>query len=360
MISSRSSTQFPDHPMPSWYPDFPSRLRTRQYLASYAEVFGLDRHIELDTEVLSAVPCEDRFGAPGWTVLLRADGRQQTRRYRTVTVANGHTWSPRRVRHPGQFSGVTTRSDEYWDASVSESSRVLVIGCGNTGCDIAVDAGRAGTHSSISMRSGTWFFPKTFLGVPLSDVPTRMPAWLRLAPLEWAFGRVVLRLAVGDLRRFVDGTSADFDVVVYATGYRIDFPMLAPELVDGQPVLCARTASPRHRGLFFPGIGQARTGGGPLYQEAGYLCARMIAHEAGSRRGVVEDLVSLLRGRLRSRLVRPADTRSRGLGAIQRDLRLLTWLLDRVGAPGAESRRADNTQSEADFQKIDEADRLAG
>ncbi|MEV0381766.1 NAD(P)-binding protein [Nonomuraea sp. NPDC050643] len=56
IISSRRTTELPDHPMPDTYPDFPSRRQLADYLASYATVSGLDPHCRFSTTVTRVRP----------------------------------------------------------------------------------------------------------------------------------------------------------------------------------------------------------------------------------------------------------------------------------------------------------------
>ena len=339
-ISSKRATEFPDYPMPASYPDFPSRAQMQAYFEDYAHAFGLDRHITLKhfSRPCTAVGRTTRAHGVGMSCSSKrvagCKGAIARSRWRL-----GITGRP----NPCVIRDVSTaRSCARTSTGVLSSSRASAFSSsatGNTGCDIAVDAGRVGARAAISMRSGAWFFPKMFCGVPLADIPQMFPPWLRFDAIDQLLGRFITAFAVGDLSRygvpqprfrhfekhpiintdlirairhgrvhvrpdvarldghrvsFVDGTSEAFDCLVYATGYRIHFPMLDPadallRLEGGRPVLLLGLAAPDHRGLFVPGLGQARTGGGPLFQESGYCVARMIAHEMRSTDGLRAD-----------------------------------------------------------------------
>jgi hypothetical protein len=136
--------------------------------------------------------------------------------------------------------------------------------------------------------------------------------------------------------------------------------MLAPEdglleWVDERPVLFLQMMSPVWRGLFLGGIGQARTGGGPLYQEQGYLLARAAAFEAHDALGVKARLESLPLVRLARQpwmerfsgrqIVAPADKRSHGIGRQRRGLKQLHQLLDAAGARGLEPQPAARAEA---------------
>ena len=388
LISSRRSTSLPDYPMPKSWPDFPSRNQVRAYLQAYAREFGMASHVRSGVEVTRVRPDPGATAESRW-LLDFADGT--TKAYETVTLATGHFSTPREFQHPGSFDGEIIRSGEYRDDRVFAAKRVLVVGYGNTGCDAAVDAARVTGHADISMRSGTYFLPKTFLGIPMADFGMYSP--IKTDFIDRLAARAAHRLSVGDLGKygisrpqfrildkhpvlnsellhlirhgqvtvrpdiarldgsrvqFVDGHVGEYDVIFHATGYRVDYPMLHEddhviERKGDLPILLVGTVAPLHRGLFFVGLGQARTGGGPLFQSAGYSVARLAALDAHSSRPV-PDLIreskraQFLQKRLKRRLDRPADMRSKGLGEVQRGLKWLSGLCDEIGAPSAPTR----------------------
>jgi NADPH-dependent 2,4-dienoyl-CoA reductase/sulfur reductase-like enzyme len=384
IISSRRTTELPDFPMPGSYPDFPSRDQMAEYLNAYARAFKLDSYCRFGRSVQRV-----RLGGQRrWMVELDRGAPIEAD---TVTIATGHHTTPKPVSHPGAWDGKILRSDAYRNADQLRDRRVLVIGCGNTGCDIAVAAARVNGCADISMRSGAYFFPKLFLGMPIAELGRRLPF-----SGEWSdrlIARVVHRCAVGDLthygmprptfrildkhptvngelpalirhgrirprpdvkrldgRRvhFADGTIGEYDLLVYAVGYRVSLPMLKPgdDLLsweDGLPVLHSQLIAPKVRGLFIMGLGQARTGGGPLFQESGYLVARMAAHEARGGLAITDaidrdNMIRFARAFLGYRSVDKADMRSRGIVHVTRSLRHLRSILDRIGCPDAPSR----------------------
>ena len=387
IISSKLTTQFPDFPMPDTYPDFPSKQQMQLYFKQYADHFGITPHIRFGNCVEAVRPLSNGDEPALWEVSLADGSRKQ---YRTVTVANGHNWFPNVVSHPGHFDGDIMQSDEYYDGSCFRGRRVLIVGYGNTGCDLAVDASREGVSCDISMRSGNYFFPKTFAGIPVADLLQKSP--VQLEWMERLVARVINFLAVGDMKRygmpkpthrildrhpivntelvhrvrhgkihpradishfegrrvhFVDGTSGIYDLVVYCTGYRLSLPMLneADEVLDWQdklPRLFLRIMSPKYRGIFFPGIGQARTGGGPLYQESGYLIARLAAHDANSTESVQRQLrdhwmIDFAMLFLGLKAVAKADLSSRSLKYYLKMINDLHRVLDHLKAPKVNS-----------------------
>ena len=162
IISSKKVTEFKDYPMPDDYPDFPSRQNMYDYIKDYANHFDLEQVVEFNTKVIFVRPVENNL----WEVTL---DNGDVRIYKGVLVCNGHHWSQRHPKYPGTFTGEYFHSKEYKKPEQLKGKKVLVIGGGNSACDIASEAARVGVDCSMSMRSGIWFFPKTIFGKPLTD-----------------------------------------------------------------------------------------------------------------------------------------------------------------------------------------------
>ena len=389
IISSRFSTGFTDFPMPESFPDFPSKAEMQRYFRSYAEHFGLLEHIRLNTEVLRVSPLPaNGVDEPRWRTEC-AGGRVVFSH--TVTIANGHHTEPLTADYPGTFAGQMTGSSEYRTPDLFEGKRVLVVGSGNTACDAAVDASLHGLSADISIRDGVYSFPRTFMGKPFDTLMRSLP--IKAEWLERLVGWVVHKAAVGDprhygmpkpqfrifdqhpvinselLRRiklgevgvrpeierfdghrvvFKDGSSREYDMVFWAIGYRIGFPLLRPEdqLLDWDgrlPVMFLQLASPKHRGLFIAGLGQARTGGGPLFELGGYLTARMATFDARQGQSVTAAIAAHPEIRFAQRwlglkLVDKADMRSRSLQEHTKAGAGLARVLDAIGASDAPRR----------------------
>jgi len=202
LISSKPFTQFPDFPMPDSWPDYPHHSQLLAYLERYADHFELRPHIWFGTEVVRVEPAEDGH----WDVTTKGahGGTERTARYAALVIANGHNWSPKWPQYEGlsEYSGQVMHASAYKDPAQLRGRRVLVVGAGNTGCDIAVEAAQNAARCWHSTRRGYWYAPKYALGRPADQVNDlahllRLPLWLR----QWLFHRV-LRMTVGDLPRF--------------------------------------------------------------------------------------------------------------------------------------------------------------
>lgn len=313
IVSSRKTTEYADYPMPAHYPDFPSREQMLEYLRDFARHFDLRPQIEFSTKVVLVGPRPDEL----WDVGLAGGER---RIYKGVLLCNGHHWSKRWPDYPGRFAGTFIHTKDYKRPEQLAGKRVLVIGGGNSACDVASEAARVGRSCDLSLRRGYWFLPKSILGRPLVEaLPLWLPVWL-----QRLFLRAALKVVVGDYRdyglplpdhrifehhptlnsellhyvkhgrirprpdirrfdgarvEFVDGSGAAYDVVVCGTGYHVDFPFLPKGLVPvtgGLAHVYGGGLLPDYKHLYVIGTMQPRYGFGPLLAEGGDLVAMMI------------------------------------------------------------------------------------
>src|SRR5262245_40625316 len=163
LISSKPLTQFPDFPMPREYPDYPDHAQALTYLRAYARAFGLYDHIRFGQTVERA----ERDGPGEWRVTL---GDGTTRTYSGLIVASGVHSVPALPTVPGRFEGATMHSCGYKSPEIFLARRVLVVGAGNSGCDIAAEAGRHAAQAFLSVRRGYHFIPKYSFGRPTDQV----------------------------------------------------------------------------------------------------------------------------------------------------------------------------------------------
>lgn len=313
IISSRKVTQFTHFPMPADYPDFPSAKQMWDYLNAFADAFDLRSQIELNRTVQLVQPIDNNL----WQVTF-TDGQQRI--YKGVLLCNGHHWCKRFPKFEGEFSGEMIHSKDYKKPSQLIGKRVLVIGGGNSACDIAAEAARVAKKSVLSLRESVWFIPKTFAGVPVTDLihwwmPEWLQRWLAYSIVRLTFGhhknyglsepsyrifdkhptlnnevpyyiqhgRIVPKPAILKLNgyqvEFVDGSCDEFDLMVCATGYEVSYPFLPPELqrVQGSIVQCyGGSFLADYKGIYYIGWGQARGGVGSLMSAYGPLFTRFL------------------------------------------------------------------------------------
>src|SRR5205823_5707100 len=151
IISSNKLSAFDDFPMPPDYPDFPSHRQLRAYFESYADAFGLRPYIRLKTRVKDARPA----AGARWSVSLEGPDGAAEESFDYLFVCSGHHRDPSIPTYPGQFTGLALHSHAYRRADPFRGKQVLVVGAGNSACDIAVDLSRFTRRTCISMRRGT-------------------------------------------------------------------------------------------------------------------------------------------------------------------------------------------------------------
>lgn len=262
-ISSSARSGWADLPMPDHYPDYPRWWEIRDYIHAWAAHHDLGRHYEFGVRVETAVPVESEEGER-WDVTLSTG---EVRRYRGVVACPGFQRVPQTPTYPGHFAGEARHSQTYKRADELRGKRVLVVGAGNSAVDMAVDAAVAADRAVISTRRGYWFFPKLIGGIPLDHYAInsvssqdRLRRFLDIhvgdvtrvgfgppdhAPLahhpilndqilhHLSHGDLVARPEIdrldGSTVHFVDGSSEDVDLILWATGYRDEIPFVEPE-----------------------------------------------------------------------------------------------------------------------------------
>lgn len=302
--TSKNAISFEDFPMDERYPDFPHHSEIKQFLDEYAERFGLRERIRFHTRVQHA----ERLPDGGWRVVASSPDGDTDELFDALLVCNGHHWDPSYPEFPGHFDGESIHSHHYIDPTDPldlVGKRVLVVGIGNSAVDITSELARKGVAERvfISTRSGAWVVPKYVFGRPADQVfktnprlplglqrrmarvlprlvsgrmedfglPTPNHHFLEAHPtvssellLRLGSGDAVAKPDVAELQgdrvRFVDGSVAQVDAIIYATGYRISFPFFDPDFISApgnKLPLYKRMFKPGIDDLAFIGLGQA-------------------------------------------------------------------------------------------------------
>lgn len=299
LISSRTTTAFEEFPMREGTADYPSHWEMREYFRDYADTFDLRRHFRFGTRVVRAEP-----EGEGWRVTVEdRGGEQSSELYEGLIIANGILAEPSIPDFEGSFEGEIRHTSTYRRPEEFRDKRVLIVGAGNSGCDIAVDAVGQARSVDLSMRSGYWFFPKYILGRPSDTLNEGRPL---PAPIKQAVDSRLIRLVTGNPARlgfpepegkiyethpvmntlilyhaghgdirvrrnidrmdgdrvfFTDGTEGQYDLVMLATGYSLHYPFIDREHLNWEdqpgPDLYLNIFTPRHRNLFVLGMVEA-------------------------------------------------------------------------------------------------------
>lgn len=291
-------SSLPGLPFSARTPLFPPRGLFLDYLRQYASMFRLP--VRTSTPVVHIAR-----QTAGWRVTTPTGDLDA----RVVVMATGIVSNPIVPAFPGRdrFKGDVLHSVSYRKPDPFKGRRVLVVGSGNSAGEIAPELAHSGADVTVSVRSGAETVPRELLGLPIqyfAVVTSQLPL-----PLQHIVLRATAKL--GELRRgasplprppqgdgcpdvpligfhlvdairgrairlapalesftidgvrFVDGSVAEFDAVILATGYR---PALAPlgSLVTldrcGFALRDHRVVSREQQGLFFVGQTYDRRG----------------------------------------------------------------------------------------------------
>ena len=294
--TDRNHSGLPGMAMPKAYPVYPSRAQVVDYLERYAAQFGIAPVFQ------TAVSRIGRDGA-----LWRVETARSSIAAPIVVVATGIADAPYRPSWPGleTYSGVLIHSSAYRNPEPYAGKRVLVVGFGNSGGEIALDLANAGVDVALAVRGPVQVIPRDLLGFPIlwwvilyRRLPARLVDVINAPVLRLAVGnfeKLGLRRAakgprqmieedgrvplidIGTLAKIRDGSikvrggidrltldgvvftgaaGEKFDAVILATGFRPDLRRMIPDVegifdAHGMPLVTGRaTAAP---GLYFCG-----------------------------------------------------------------------------------------------------------
>jgi cation diffusion facilitator CzcD-associated flavoprotein CzcO len=310
--------------IPRTYPKYMSRNMYAEYLRSYAQRFAIDVMHNCNVEAIRVDTMHQNNKS-----VFSLETSQGSWAARAVVIATGEYGDPPLPELAGfdKYQGHTIHSSIYTTGRMYAGKRVLVVGLGNTGAEIATDLVEQGaTFVAVSIRTTPPIVPRDFIGTPvqlfgiaLSRVPAPFADWI---------GSKLARIALGDLTRYglrkaqwspfsakripvidvgfvdsvkrrrisirptitcfstdgvvySDGREENFDVVILATGYEtgLDRLLKVPGMLDeaGFPRFASgeRTAQP---GLYFMGFFESHRG--HLYEIA--IASRRLARTIGS------------------------------------------------------------------------------
>lgn len=317
-------SSLPFVPFPKTDPRYPSRTQVINYLESYARMFQLD--IRFGQCVTAAYQQDGR-----WFVQTQDSSYNAS----NLVIAAGNTREPVVPTWRGQdlFQGEVLHSSEYKNGEPFRGQRVLVVGFGNSGGEIAIDLWERGAQPSIAVKSGVNVIqremlglPFQFLAIPLSKLPARLADLISAPVRRLAIGDIskygleqlpygpitqarkhgsIPLIDVGTLQlikeghlkvypgitefkedgvRFTDGREATFEAVILATGYRPRVSLFLDtdsNVMDeeGTPLSSGGTSS--LPGLYFCGYHTSSTG---MLREVGIEARRITASIAAKKR----------------------------------------------------------------------------
>ncbi|XP_005398381.1 PREDICTED: dimethylaniline monooxygenase [N-oxide-forming] 5-like [Chinchilla lanigera] len=286
--TSKEMTAFSDYPFPDHYPNYLHNSKIMEYLRMYARHFGLMKHIQFLSKVCTVRKRLDFSTSGQWDVVVETDGKQKTHVFDGIMICSGHYTAKylplQDFAGIQKFKGRYLHSWEYKHADDFVGKRVVVIGIGNSGADVASEIGHVAEQVFISTKRGTWIWTRVWDNGNPMDVTlftrynsTVQKFWPTFLINRWAenklnarfnhanyglqpkhrflshqatfgddlanhiiTGRVLIKPNVKEFTAtsaiFEDGTEESIDAVVFATGYKLSFPFLEDDsaILDSQ------------------------------------------------------------------------------------------------------------------------------
>ncbi len=302
--TAKAFSGLPYVPFPRHYPRYPSRLQLIAYLEAYAAHFDIQPHFR--ENVVAATHTDGAWRTTTTGAVYRSPN---------LVIATGYNLHPYQPTWPGQaqFLGSIVHSSAYRNGQPYRGKRVLVVGFGNSGGEIAIDLWEHGAQLVVlSVRGPVNVTPRELFGIPatvFAIVQRKLPP-----PIADALTAPLLRMRFGDLARyglrkaadgpltqittcrriplidvgtvrsirtgaimvqpgvveftdrrviFANGSTDEFDTVILATGYR---PALdtwlteASQVTDEQGISCTSGYETGVPGLYFCGFRSVATG----------------------------------------------------------------------------------------------------
>lgn len=301
--------------MPDSLPRYPTRDQVVLYLEDYAHRFGV--RPRFGSQVRNVSRHDD-----AWCVAT--DGHSLIAS--NVVVATGYNRLPNRPELPGldRFDGEVLHTADYRNPFRFRGRRVLVVGCGNSGAEVALDLCDGGADVALVVRGPTWVLPRDLLGLssqgstlnllrlPLPVADTIAKTLMRVVvgdlsqygirgPVKGPYrtivedGRIPMidvgtlaRIKSGDIRvrsavaglnglyaQFDDGRREPFDVLILATGFCTGLERIVDaEFLQGERRQPRAFGAPVASGLFFIGFRNPPTG---ALREIGLEASRVAA-----------------------------------------------------------------------------------
>ncbi|XP_038613643.1 flavin-containing monooxygenase 5 [Tachyglossus aculeatus] len=277
--TSKEMMCFSDYPIPEDFPNYMHNSKIMDYFRMYAKAFDLLKHIRFQTTVCSIKKRPDFSTSGQWDVVTESAGKQESSVFDGIMVCSGHHTFPHMPLEcfPGieRFRGRYLHSRDYKSPQTFAEQRVVVIGLGNSGGDLAVEISQTAKQVFLSTRRGGWIMNRvgdngypidvllnTRFNLAIKQLLTLsiLNLWLEkrmnarfnhemygLKPRHRALsqhptinddlpnriisGRVLVKANVTGFTEtavlFEDGTrEEDIDAVIFATGYSFAFPFL--------------------------------------------------------------------------------------------------------------------------------------
>jgi indole-3-pyruvate monooxygenase len=189
--TDKAHSGLPFLPLPRQYPRYPSRLQVIDYLEGYARQFQIEPRF--GQKVIAAQRVNSHWEVQTQDSLYHGDN---------LVVAAGYNRQAYLPTWPGMvdFHGNLLHSSLYKNGVPYKDQRVLVVGFGNSGGEIAIDLYEHGARPALSVRSPVNVIPRELFGIPILTIGI---AQRKLPPhLADALNAPILNAVIGDLSRY--------------------------------------------------------------------------------------------------------------------------------------------------------------
>ncbi|XP_059478789.1 senecionine N-oxygenase [Neocloeon triangulifer] len=202
---------YPDYPIPEQQKSYLYAREILQFLNDYADHFGVRKLIKFRHHVEKIKPVSGGV-KEAWEVTFKnlLANKSETQIFDAIMICNGHYNTPFIPEIEGQakFSGKILHSHDYREPSPFVGQRVVVVGAGPSGMDLALEIARSAKEVVLSHHNP-------------DPIKTVFPPNVRQTP-------DIIRMD-GNKIHFRNGTNAEVDVIFYCTGYCYSFPFLDKE-----------------------------------------------------------------------------------------------------------------------------------
>ncbi|KAM3915360.1 flavin-containing monooxygenase 5-like [Leptodactylus fuscus] len=275
--TSKEMMCFSDYPIPDDYPNYMHNSKIMDYFRMYAKHFDLLKYVQFKTKVCNIKKRPDFATTGQWEIVTECDGKQDVGIFDGILVCSGHHTFPHLPLHtfPGidKFKGQYFHSRDYKYPQQFLDKRIIVVGIGNSGGDLAVELSSVAQQVYLSTRRGAWvvnrvadeglpldvalysrfkFFLKQFMTTemlnnwaekkmnhrfnhenyglkPKHRILSQHPTINDDLPNRIISGKVLVKPNIKGFTEkdviFEDGTvEKNIDVVFFATGYSFSFP----------------------------------------------------------------------------------------------------------------------------------------
>lgn len=307
-------SHLPHLEFPEDYPTYVPREQLVKYYENYAKHFDIKPQFD---EKIVSIKLENE----GWEVISERGKKFVAKNVIIATGTNRIPYVPV-FKNQEEFQGNIVHSINYKNAEPFLNKKVLVVGMGNTGAELALDLSENNIDVTLAVRSPIAIVPRDVNGRPvqltaktLAKIPFGIGDWL---------GTQIRKMIIGDLTKygvplskqhpvaqlretgktpvidlgtvahikngrikivgkidcffekgvqFENGEKHEFDSIILATGYRAkveDFLENGKEVLDKYSVPKQPIGEGEFKGLYFVGFDNYKLGGilGTLYNDS--------------------------------------------------------------------------------------------